>query len=124
MTDPGALGSRLLAAPIVVAFAGFPPIRLLTRAREVLKPGGSVAVLDLFTRPAGKRPDASAYLGLFFHRPGGHTPARRDDRHATRAMASAAVSSLQCRRVRPGAATPAEPHDGAGRSVISNASRS
>jgi SAM-dependent methyltransferase len=42
-------------------------VRLLTRAREVLKPGGSVAVLDLFTRPAGKRPDASAYLGLFFH---------------------------------------------------------
>jgi SAM-dependent methyltransferase len=42
-------------------------VRLLTRAREVLKPGGLVAVLDLFTRPAGKRPDASAYLGLFFH---------------------------------------------------------
>jgi 2-polyprenyl-3-methyl-5-hydroxy-6-metoxy-1,4-benzoquinol methylase len=42
-------------------------VRLLQRAREVLRPGGSVAVLDLFTRPAGKRPDSSAYLGLFFH---------------------------------------------------------
>jgi SAM-dependent methyltransferase len=42
-------------------------VRLLSRAREALRPGGSVAVLDLFTRPAGKRPDGSAYLGLFFH---------------------------------------------------------
>ncbi len=42
-------------------------VELLRRARAILRPGGSVAVLDLFTRPAGKRPDSSAYLGLFFH---------------------------------------------------------
>jgi hypothetical protein len=42
-------------------------VALFTRAREALRPGGSLAVLDLFTRPIGKSPDGSAYLGLFFH---------------------------------------------------------
>jgi SAM-dependent methyltransferase len=42
-------------------------VRLLRRVRESLAPGGKVAVLDLFTPPAGKRPDAAAFLGLFFH---------------------------------------------------------
>jgi hypothetical protein len=42
-------------------------VRLLSRAREALRPGGSVAVLDLFTRPPGRKPDGSAFLGLFFH---------------------------------------------------------
>lgn len=57
-------------------------VRLLSRARDVLKPGGSVAVLDLFTRPPGKRPDASAYLGLFFHLTSGaetYSPAQLTD---------------------------------------------
>ena len=42
-------------------------VRLLRRIREALGPGGKVAVLDLFSAPAGKRPDAGALLGLFFH---------------------------------------------------------
>ena len=42
-------------------------VRLLKRVRESLAPGGKVAVLDLFSAPAGKRPDAGALLGLFFH---------------------------------------------------------
>ncbi|HVE67557.1 MAG TPA: class I SAM-dependent methyltransferase [Solirubrobacteraceae bacterium] len=57
-------------------------VKLLSRAREALKPGGSVAVLDLFTRPAGKRPDGSAYLGLFFHLTSGaetYSPAQLTD---------------------------------------------
>jgi SAM-dependent methyltransferase len=42
-------------------------IRLLRRVNDALRPGGKVAVLDLFTPPSGKRPDAAAFLGLFFH---------------------------------------------------------
>jgi SAM-dependent methyltransferase len=42
-------------------------VRLLRRVRDALAPGGKVAVLDLFTPPAGRRPDAAAFLGLFFH---------------------------------------------------------
>ena len=40
---------------------------LLRRVRAALRPGGTLAVLDLFARARGERPDASAFLGLFFH---------------------------------------------------------
>lgn len=40
--------------------------RLLRRVHDALRPGGSVAVLDLWTRPPGERPDSAAFLGLFF----------------------------------------------------------
>jgi len=65
--DLGGPYDLALAFNIVHHFSPEQNVRLLTRAREVLRPGGSVAVLDLFTRPAGKRPDGSAFLGLFFH---------------------------------------------------------
>ncbi|MDX6696922.1 MAG: hypothetical protein QOE65_319 [Solirubrobacteraceae bacterium] len=66
-SDLGGPYDLALAFNIVHHLSPQDNVRLLKRAREVLEPGGSVAVLDLFTRPAGKRPDASAYLGLFFH---------------------------------------------------------
>jgi ubiquinone/menaquinone biosynthesis C-methylase UbiE len=42
-------------------------VRLLTRVAGALKPGGTLAVLDLFLPRTGKTPDAAAFLGLFFH---------------------------------------------------------
>ncbi|HWB68725.1 MAG TPA: class I SAM-dependent methyltransferase [Solirubrobacterales bacterium] len=40
---------------------------LFARVREALRPGAPLCVLDLYDRPAGKRPDSGAILGLFFH---------------------------------------------------------
>jgi hypothetical protein len=40
---------------------------LFARIAAALRPGAPLCVLDLFTRPAGKRPDSGAYMGLFFH---------------------------------------------------------
>jgi ubiquinone/menaquinone biosynthesis C-methylase UbiE len=43
-------------------------VTLLDRIYAVLNPGGSLAILDLFTRPRHTRPDAAAScLGLFFY---------------------------------------------------------
>ncbi|MFL5894190.1 MAG: methyltransferase [Thermoleophilaceae bacterium] len=45
----------------------FPPernVELFKRIAKVLKPGGKLAVLDLFTK---QKPDAGALLGLFFY---------------------------------------------------------
>lgn len=42
-------------------------IALLRRVHGALRPGGRVAVLDLFAREAGARPGGEAFLGLFFH---------------------------------------------------------
>lgn len=42
-------------------------VALLRRLHAAVAPGGTIAVLDLFTPPPGKRPDAGALLGLFFH---------------------------------------------------------
>jgi ubiquinone/menaquinone biosynthesis C-methylase UbiE len=40
---------------------------LFGRIRSALRPGAPLCVLDLYTRPAGRRPDTAALLGLFFH---------------------------------------------------------
>lgn len=42
-------------------------VRLLRRIHDVLTPGGTLAVLDLFMPPRDTRADAGAMLGLFFH---------------------------------------------------------
>jgi len=42
-------------------------IALLRRIHEALKPGGTVAVLDLWVPEGDHRPDAAAMLGLFFY---------------------------------------------------------
>jgi hypothetical protein len=41
--------------------------RLFSRIAASLRPGAPLCVLDLYDRPAGKRPAAGSYLGLFFH---------------------------------------------------------
>jgi hypothetical protein len=40
---------------------------LLRRVHAALRPGGTLAVLDLFARPPEAEPDSAAFLGLFFH---------------------------------------------------------
>jgi 2-polyprenyl-3-methyl-5-hydroxy-6-metoxy-1,4-benzoquinol methylase len=42
-------------------------LALLRRLHEALAPGGTLAVLDLFTAPRGRQPEFGAFLGLFFH---------------------------------------------------------
>lgn len=66
-SDLGGPYDLALAFNIVHHLSPEENVELFSRARDVLRPDGSLAVLDLFTRPAGKRPDGSAYLGLFFH---------------------------------------------------------
>jgi len=41
--------------------------RLFARIGETLRPRAPLCVLDLYDRPAGRRPDAGSFLGLFFH---------------------------------------------------------
>lgn len=40
---------------------------LFTRIGAALRPGAPLCVLDMYDRPAGKRPDSGSFLGLFFH---------------------------------------------------------
>jgi hypothetical protein len=40
---------------------------LFRRVGEALAPKAPLCVLDLFDRPAGRRPDSGSFLGLFFH---------------------------------------------------------
>jgi len=42
-------------------------VTLFRRIHHALKPGGTFAVLDLFTPKEGARADTSAFLGLFFY---------------------------------------------------------
>jgi hypothetical protein len=40
---------------------------LFARVGAALRPGAPLCVLDLYDRPAGRRPDSGSFLGLFFH---------------------------------------------------------
>lgn len=40
---------------------------LFGRIASCLRPGAPLCILDLYVRPAGKRPDSGSFLGLFFH---------------------------------------------------------
>jgi SAM-dependent methyltransferase len=42
-------------------------VDLLRRIHDALRPGGVVAVMDLFLPERDRRPDAGALLGLFFY---------------------------------------------------------
>jgi len=54
-------------------------LALLRRLHEALKPGGTVAVLDLFTQPEEIAQDTAAYLGLFFYLTSGAATYSHDD---------------------------------------------
>jgi len=41
--------------------------KLFSRIGASLRPGAPLCVLDLYDRPAEKRPDSGSFLGLFFH---------------------------------------------------------
>jgi ubiquinone/menaquinone biosynthesis C-methylase UbiE len=53
-------------------------LQVFRRVHDVLKPGGTFAVLDLFRRPENQRPDGSSLLGLFFHLQTGNETYSRD----------------------------------------------
>jgi hypothetical protein len=42
-------------------------VALFRRVHDALRPGATLAVLDLFTPPRGQRPDSAAYVSLFFY---------------------------------------------------------
>lgn len=77
--DLGGPHDGALAFNIIHHFDPPTCVRLLRRIRETLKPGGTVAVLDLFMPKAGRPPDAAAFLGLFFHLTSGAATYSPDD---------------------------------------------
>ena len=42
-------------------------VALLRRVRAALRPGATIAILDMFRRPGGRQTASAAALGLFFH---------------------------------------------------------
>jgi 2-polyprenyl-3-methyl-5-hydroxy-6-metoxy-1,4-benzoquinol methylase len=56
-------------------------LSLLKRVTAALKPGGTLAVLDLFLPRAGTTPDSAAFLGLFFHLTSGAATYAPEDLH-------------------------------------------
>ncbi len=54
-------------------------LALLRRLHAALAPGGTVAVLDLFTQAGEDAQDTAAYLGLFFHLTSGAATYSHDD---------------------------------------------
>jgi ubiquinone/menaquinone biosynthesis C-methylase UbiE len=77
--DLGGPHDGALAFNIIHHFDPPTCVRLLTRIRESLKPGGTIAVLDLFMPKSGRTPDAAAFLGLFFHLTSGAATYSPDD---------------------------------------------
>jgi 2-polyprenyl-3-methyl-5-hydroxy-6-metoxy-1,4-benzoquinol methylase len=78
-TDLGGPHDGALAFNIIHHFDPDTCVRLLRRIGESLKPGGTLAVLDLFLPRAGKVADAAAFLGLFFHLTSGAATYAPDD---------------------------------------------
>lgn len=65
--DLGGPHDGALAFNIIHHFDPETCVTLLTRIGETLKPGGTMAVLDLFLPRGDKVADSAAFLGLFFH---------------------------------------------------------
>jgi cyclopropane fatty-acyl-phospholipid synthase-like methyltransferase len=66
-----------LVFDIIHHLSGEQIVTLLGRVREAMKPGGSVAVLDMFRSDAKQQRATAATLGLFFHLTSGadlHSP--------------------------------------------------
>jgi 2-polyprenyl-3-methyl-5-hydroxy-6-metoxy-1,4-benzoquinol methylase len=71
-----------LVFDIIHHLSGEQVVALLRRVREALKPGGSVAVLDMFRADARRQHASAAALGLLFHLTSGadlHSPGELAD---------------------------------------------
>ena len=78
VTDLGGPYDGALVFDIVHHLSGEQIVKLLRRVHAVLKPGATVAVLDMFRSGARRQRASAAALGLLFHLTSGadlHTPA-------------------------------------------------
>jgi ubiquinone/menaquinone biosynthesis C-methylase UbiE len=78
IADLGGPYDGALVFDIVHHLSGEQIVKLLRRVRGVLKPGGTVAVLDMFRSDARRQRASAAALGLLFHLTSGadlHSPA-------------------------------------------------
>jgi 2-polyprenyl-3-methyl-5-hydroxy-6-metoxy-1,4-benzoquinol methylase len=76
--DLGGPYDGALVFDIVHHLSGEQIVTLLRRVREALRPGGSVAILDMFRSDARRQRPSAAALGLLFHLTSGadlHSPA-------------------------------------------------
>ncbi len=76
-TELGGPYDGALVFDIVHHLSGEQAVTLLGRVREAMKPGGTVAVLDMFRSDAKRQRATAATLGLFFHLTSGadlHSP--------------------------------------------------
>ncbi len=67
LAGPGGLHDAALVFNIVHHLSSDDNVALLRRIHEVLRPGATIAVLDLWLPADDSRPDAAAMLSLFFH---------------------------------------------------------
>jgi hypothetical protein len=67
IADLGGPYDGALVFDIIHHLSGEQVVRLLRRVREALKPGGTVAVLDMFRTDARRQRSSAAALGLLFH---------------------------------------------------------
>ncbi len=75
--DLGGPYDGALVFDIVHHLSGEQVVALLARVRAVMKPGGTLAVLDMFRSDARRQPASAAALGMLFHLTSGadlHSP--------------------------------------------------
>ena len=76
-SDLGGPYDGALVFDIIHHLSGEQVVVLLARVREVLKPGGTLAVLDMFRSDATRQRASAAAVGLLFHLTSGadlHSP--------------------------------------------------
>jgi len=81
-SDLGGPYDGALVFDIVHHLSGEQTVALLRRVREALKPGASVAILDMFRSDARRQRASAAAIGLLFHLTSGadlHSPAELAD---------------------------------------------
>jgi len=77
VADLGGPYDGALVFDIIHHLSGEQIVALLRRVRETMKPGGTLAVLDMFRLDAGRQRGSAAALGLLFHLTSGadlHSP--------------------------------------------------
>jgi SAM-dependent methyltransferase len=65
--DLGGPYDGALAFDIIHHLSADQTLALLQRIRAVLRPGATIAILDMFRRPGARQTASAASLGLFFH---------------------------------------------------------